>query len=148
MKGDNDKTKVLFLCTGNSVRSQMAEAFLRKYAGDQYDVYSAGIEPKEISSMTRKVMQEIGIDLEGQYAKHVSKYMGRLHFGYLITVCSDTEEKCPSTFPGVGKRLHWFFEDPAAFDLSENERLQKFREIRDQIDRQIRKWLVERIDNN
>jgi len=142
------KIKVLFLCTGNSARSQMAEAFLKKYAGDKYDVYSAGIEPQEINPLTREVMQEIGIDLRDQYSKHVNEYMGRLHFGYLITVCSAAEEKCPSTFPGVGNRLHWFFEDPVAFDVPENERLQKFRKIRDQIDRQIRKWLKEQIDNN
>lgn len=142
------KIKVLFLCTGNSARSQMAEAFLKKYAGDKYDVSSAGIEPQEINPMTREVMKEIGIDLRDQYSKHVNVYMGKMHFGYLITVCSDAEEKCPSTFPGIGNRLHWFFEDPASFDVPENERLQKFRKIRDKIDQRIKKWLKKQVGNN
>jgi arsenate reductase len=138
-----DKTKVLFLCTGNSARSQMAEALLRKYAGDKYDVYSAGLEPKGIHPFTRRVMQEININLEGHYAKHVREYMGRRHFGYLITVCSDAEEKCSATFPDISHRLHWSFEDPATFNGSVDEKLQKFREVREQIDKQIKNWLVE-----
>ncbi len=138
-----NKAGVLFLCTGNSARSQIAEALLGKYAGDKYDVYSAGLEPKEINPLTKQVMQEIGISLEGHYSKHVSEYMGKLHFGYLITVCSDAEEKCPATFPDINYRLHWSFEDPAAFDGSDNEKLQKFREVCDQIDKQIKNWLAE-----
>ncbi len=138
-----NKAGVLFLCTGNSARSQIAEALLGKYAGDKYDVYSAGLEPKEINPLTKQVMQEIGISLEGHYSKHVSEYMGKLHFGYLITVCSDAEEKCPATFPDINHRLHWSFEDPAAFDGSDNEKLQKFREVCDQIDKQIKNWLAE-----
>jgi arsenate reductase len=138
-----NKTKVLFLCTGNSSRSQMAEALLRKYAGDKYDVYSAGLEPKGINPLTQQVMQEIGINLKGHSSKHVSEYMGKFHFGYLITVCSDAEAKCPSTFPDISNRLHWSLEDPAAFNGSDNEKLKKFREVRDQIDKQIKKWLAE-----
>ena len=113
------KTKVLFLCTGNSARSQMAEALLKKYAGDEFDVYSAGLEIKDINPYTIRVMQEVGISLEGHYAKHVREYMGKFNFGYLITVCSDAEEKCPATFPGISHRLHWSFEDPAAYVGSE-----------------------------
>ena len=142
------KAKVLFLCTGNSARSQIAEALLRKYAGDKFDVYSAGLEPKSINPYTKKVMQEIGITLEGQYAKHVHEYMGKLNFGYLITVCSGAEEKCPATFPGVSHRLHWSFEDPAAFIGSDEETLQKFREVRDQIDQRIKNWLAEYIQTD
>ncbi len=137
------KTNVLFLCTGNSARSQMAEALLRKYAGDKYDVYSAGLEPQGINPYAERVMQEIGVSLAGQYAKHVREYMGKLHFGYLITVCSDAEEKCPATFPDISHRLHWSFEDPAAFVGSDTEKLQKFREVRDQIDEKIKNWLAE-----
>jgi arsenate reductase len=92
-------------------------------------------------------MQEIGITLEGHYAKHVREYMGKLNFGYLITVCSDAEEKCPATFPGVSHRLHWSFEDPAAFVGSDEEKLQQFRIVRDQIDRQIKNWLAEHTNN-
>ena len=138
-----NKTKVLFMCTGNSVRSQIAEALLRKYAGVKYDVYSAGLEPKGINPYTKQVMLEIGITLEGHYAKHVHEYMGKLNFGYLITVCSDAEEKCPATFPGISHRLHWSFEDPAVFVGSEEQKLLKFREVRDLIDDRIKAWLTE-----
>ena len=91
-----DKMRVLFLCTANSARSQMAEAFLRSYAGDRYEAYSAGLEPKEIHPLTKKVMDEIGIDISGQYSKSLKDYMGKIHFGYLITVCADADEKCPT----------------------------------------------------
>ncbi|MGD1118875.1 MAG: arsenate reductase ArsC [Dehalococcoidales bacterium] len=138
-----NKIKVLFLCTSNSARSQMAEAFLRSYAGDKYEAYSAGVEPKEIHPLTREVMNEIGIDISGQYSKALKDYMGRVHFGYLITVCSDADEKCPSTFPGMGLRLHWSFEDPARLIGTKEEQLRKFREIRDQISQKVRAWVDE-----
>ena len=138
-----NKVKVLFMCTGNSARSQIAQAILRKYAGAKFDVYSAGLEPKGINPYTWQVLQEIGISLEGHYAKHVREYMGKLNFGYLITVCSDAEEKCPATFPGVSHRLHWSFEDPAAFVGSDDEKLKKFREVRDRIDQKVKDWLTD-----
>jgi arsenate reductase len=137
------KTKVLFLCTGNSARSQMAEAFLRKYGGDRFVAYSAGLEPRNINPYTVRVMEEVGLSLDGQYSKSLTEYMGKVHFGYMITVCADAEEKCPSVFPGVGQRMHWGFEDPAAFAGSEEETLAKFREVRDQIDTRVREWLEE-----
>jgi arsenate reductase len=121
----------------------MAEAFLKRYAGDQFEVHSAGLEPKEINPYTRRVMEEIGFDLDGQHAKHLNEYMGKVHIGYLITVCPHAEKNCPSTFPNLGQRLHWAFEDPAAFVGSEEETLQKFREVRDQIDQRIKGWLEE-----
>jgi arsenate reductase len=136
------KTKVLFLCTDNSARSQMAEAFLKKYGGDQYDAYSAGTEPKGVNPYTERVMEEVGINLSGQHSKHVKDYMGKVHFGYLITMCDEAEESCPTTFPGIGQRLHWSFEDPSAFTGSENEKLAKFREVRDQIEQHIKTWLA------
>lgn len=142
------KIKVLFLCTGNSARSQMAEALLRHYAGDLFDVFSAGLEPKGINPLTIRVMEEIGIPLEGHYAKHVREYMGKVHFGYLITVCSDAERQCPATFPDISHRLHWAFEDPAALVGTEDEKLEKFREARDQIDRRVQAWLSEREAEN
>ncbi len=138
------KIKVLFLCTGNSARSQMAEALLRHLAGNTFEVFSAGLDPKGINPLTTRVMEEIGIPLEGHYAKHVNEYMGKIHFGYLITVCSDAEQRCPSTFPGISHRLHWAFDDPAAFVGTAEENIKKFREIRDQIDLRIRLWLEER----
>lgn len=137
------KTRVLFLCTGNSARSQMAEALLRHYAGDRFEAYSAGLEPKGMNPFTVRVMEEVGLPLTGQSSKDVREYMGKLHFGYLITVCANAEERCPTTFPGVGQRMHWAFDDPAAIEGSDEERLAKFREVRDQIDRRIRDWLAE-----
>lgn len=137
-----NKARVLFLCTGNSARSQMAEALLRKYAGDYFEVYSAGLEPKGLNPYTVKVLEEVGVDTSQHYSKTLDTFMGKVHFGYLITVCSNAEENCP-VFPGMGKRMHWPFEDPAAFVGSEEETLQKFREVRDQIDARVREWLKE-----
>jgi arsenate reductase len=135
------KTPVLFLCTSNSARSQMAEAFLRAYAGDRYQAYSAGLEPREIHPLTRKVMAEVGIDISRQRSKSLKDYMGRVHFGYLITVCAQAEQKCPSTFPGMGQRLHWDIEDPAQLIGSDEEKLNKFREIRDIVQKRVRDWV-------
>jgi len=136
------KTKVLFLCTGNSARSQMGEAMLRKYAGDRFEIHSAGLEPSVINPYTVRVLEEAGIDTSGQYAKPLSDYIGKVHFGYLITVCSKAEEKCP-IFPGMGVRLHWPFEDPAAFEGSDEEKMAKFRQIRDQIEAKVKEWVQE-----
>ncbi len=136
------KARVLFLCTGNSARSQMAEAFLRKYGGDEFEAYSAGLEPKGIAPYAERVMKEIGISLGGQRSKHIKEYMGKAHFGYLITMCDEAEASCPTTFPGIGQRLRWVFEDPSAFRGSEDEKLAKFREVRDRIERRIKEWLI------
>ena len=136
-------TRVLFLCTGNSTRSQMAEAFLRKYGGEQFEAYSAGLEPKDINAYTNRVMEEVGVSLSGQHSKHVNEYMGKAHFGYLITVCDEAEENCPTAFPSISQRIHWSFEDPAAFLGTYEEKLAKFREVRDRIERRITEWLME-----
>jgi arsenate reductase len=88
-------------------------------------------------------MQEKGILLDGQRSKGVGEYLGRLHFGYLITVCAQADKNCPTTFPGVGRRMHWEFDDPAAFEGGDEEKLRKFRDVRDQIDERIRGWLSE-----
>jgi arsenate reductase (thioredoxin) len=137
------KAKVLFLCTGNSARSQIAEALLRAYAGDHFDVYSAGTEPKGVNLYTVRVLDEIGIDTSVLTSDNLRKYMGHMYFGYLITVCSDADKNCPSTFPGVSQRMHWPFEDPAAFEGTDEEKLAKFREAREQIAARIRHWLIE-----
>jgi arsenate reductase len=118
----------------------MAEAFLRKYAGDKFEAYSAGIRPIGIIPYTRRVMEEIGISLEGHHSKHVDEYIGKIDFVYLITVCANAEKQCPA-FPGSGKRIHWDLEDPVAQIGAEEEKLQKFREVRDQIDKRIKEWL-------
>jgi arsenate reductase (thioredoxin) len=135
------KPRVLFLCTGNSARSQMAEAFLRKYAGEHFEVYSAGLEPSVINPLTVQVMEEIGIDMSGHYAKPLTTYLGKMHFGYLITVCSRADEKCP-VFPGMGQRLHWPFDDPAAAEGNTEQRLAVFRRVRDEIGQKVKEWVV------
>ena len=137
-------TRVLFLCTGNSARSQMAEAFLRKYAGDRFEAHSAGLEPKGLNPLTVKVMEEAGVDMSGHTSKGFETYLGKMLFQYLITVCDDAEKNCPTTWPGVSNRLHWHFEDPAAFIGTDQEKLAKFRQVRDQIDGKIKGWIAER----
>jgi arsenate reductase len=136
-----NRPRVLFLCTGNSARSQMAEAFLRYFAGDRFEVHSAGIEPRDINPFTFKVMEEIGLPLTGHTSKSVNVYLGKLLFQYLITVCDQAEEKCPSVWLGTTRHLHWSFEDPAAFQGTEEETLEKFREVRDQIERKVKEWI-------
>ncbi len=136
------KPRVLFLCTGNSARSQMAEAFLRNYAGDRFEVHSAGLDPHGINPYTRRVMEEAGYSLEGHRSKGLDDYFMKMHIGYLITVCSNAEERCP-TLPGMGQRIHWPFEDPAAFEGSDEETMAKFRQVRDQIEARIKAWLTE-----
>ena len=138
-----DKTKVIFLCTGNSARSQMAEAFLRKYAGDHFEVYSAGFDPQPINPLTVKVMNEVGLSMDSHYSKNLKQFLGKTHFGIIITVCVNAEEKCP-TMPGVSTRLYWPFEDPAKCQGTEEEKLGKFREVRDQIDTKVKNWLKEK----
>jgi arsenate reductase len=134
-------SRVIFLCTGNSARSQMAEAFLRKYGGDQFEAYSAGLEPKGLHPLTVRVMDEIGIDVSAQRSKGVGEYLGKVLFQYLITVCDEAEKNCPSVWPGVNVRMHWSFEDPAAFEGTQEQKLAKFREIRDRIEQKILDWL-------
>ncbi|MGZ4851228.1 MAG: arsenate reductase ArsC [Candidatus Bathyarchaeia archaeon] len=139
----HQKTKVILLFTGKSARSQKAEAFLRKYAGNHFEVYSAGFEPRPIHPYTIQVMKELGYDLRGQHSKDLAQYLGKVHFGIVITVCVKAEEQCP-TIPGVGTRMYWPFEDPAAFQGTEEEKLAKFREIRDKINEKTKAWLKER----
>jgi phosphate transport system protein len=134
------KPKILFLCTHNSARSQMAEAFLRKNAGDRYEVHSAGLEPGVINPYTRCVMAEVGLDLAGQRSKSLSEYLGKVQFAYLITVCDHADEQCPF-FPGQGTRLHWSFEDPSAAVGREDEKLARFRQVRDVIEARILEWI-------
>ncbi len=138
-----EKIKVLFLCTHNVARSQMAEAFLKKFAGDRFEVFSAGSEPREIDLYVKKVMAEVGIGLGEQRSKSVVEFLGKMTVGYLIIVCEKMEENCPITFPGFRHRLYWPFEDPVAFVGSDVEKLAKFREVRDKIAERIKLWLRE-----
>ena len=138
-----NQQKVLFLCTGNSARSQMAEAFLRKYGGDRFEAHSAGLEPKGINLFTVKVMDEVGIDVSGQTSKGVDVYLGKVLFQFLVTVCDDADKNCPTVWPGVNTRMHWSFQDPAAVVGTDEEKLAKFREVRDKIETKIKTWLAE-----
>jgi arsenate reductase (thioredoxin) len=135
-----DKPKVLFLCTGNSARSQMAEALLRAYAGDHFEVFSAGMEPRGINPLTIQVMEEMGLDLSGHTSKDLNSFIGKISFDTMITVCGRAEESCP-IFPGMGIRMHWDIEDPSKFSGTEAAKLAKFREVRNRLDHKIRLWL-------
>ena len=136
------KQRVLFLCTGNSARSQMAEAFLRKYAGNTLEARSAGLEPKGVNPLTVQVMHEVGVDISRQTSKGIETYLGKMLFQYLVTVCDDADKNCPTIWPGVNIRLHWSFEDPARFEGTEAEKLAKFREVRDQIEKKVKEWVI------
>ncbi len=136
-----NKLRVLFLCSANTSRSQMAEALLRHHGGDRFEVISAGLEPGVVNPFAIQAIEEMGLSLEGHHAKAVKDFLSQ-SFHYLITVCSNAEEKCP-IFPRVIYRLYWPFEDPAALVGSDTEKLAKFCEVRDQIDAQIQTWVQE-----
>jgi arsenate reductase len=135
--------RVIFLCTGNSARSQMAEAFLRKYGSSDFEAYSAGLEPKVMNPITVQVMKEVGIDVSGQKSKGIKTYLGVVLFSHLVTVCDEAEKNCPTVWPGVKYRLHWSFDDPAAIEGTDNEKLAKFRQVRDEIEVAIKSFLAE-----
>jgi arsenate reductase len=130
--------KILFLCTGNSCRSQMAEGFLKKYNKDWY-VESAGISPQGLNPLAVKVMKEIDIDISNQKSKGVENFLGKT-FDYIITVCDNAKESCP-VFPGKTKLMHWNFEDPAGVKGNQEEKLAIFRKVRDEIHKKILEFL-------
>jgi arsenate reductase len=125
------KERVLILCTGNSARSQMAEGLLRHAAGERFEVESAGTRPGRVRPEAIAVMKELGIDISGHRSKHVDEFEGQ-RFDYVLTVCDNARERCPVFF-GPAKRLHRDFEDPAALQGTEEERLALFRRVRDEI---------------
>jgi arsenate reductase len=130
--------RLLILCTGNSARSQMAEGIFRHEAGDRFEVVSAGTKPSSVRSEAIAVMGEIGIDISGQVSKGVDEFLENPP-ELLITVCDSARETCP-VFPAAVERLHWPFEDPAAVQGSEQDRLAAFRRVRDQIDARIKTY--------
>lgn len=132
-------TRVLFLCTHNSARSQMAEGFLRAMAGDRFEVGSAGTEKTSVNPLAIRAMAERGIDLGGHTSKLYSDVASE-GWDYLITVCDDANERCPWV-PGSVQRLHWSFPDPSRATGSEEERLAVFRRVRDQIGERLTDWL-------
>jgi arsenate reductase len=139
-----DKKKVLFVCIHNSARSQMAEAFLDLLAGDRFEAESAGLEPGVLNPLAVEAMKELGIDISGNKTKSAFDFIkrGKL-FHYVITVCDETSDnRCP-IFPGYAKRLHWNFRDPSGLEGDYEERLQKTRDIRDEIQTRIEGWIKE-----
>jgi len=134
------RTRVLFLCTHNSARSQMAEGLLRHLGGDRFKAHSAGTEATGVRPEAVRAMAEIGVDISSQESKTLHRYLGEA-FDYVITVCDAANEACPA-FPGAGRRLHWSFEDPSAASGPEEERLAAFRRVRDGIGERIRRELL------
>jgi len=135
--------KVLFVCSHNSARSQMAHGWLKHLAGDRFEVYSAGVEPGTVNPLAVKAMAEVGVDIADHKAESIRAYLGKLPVYWLIVVCDKAAESCPRVWPGVGERLHWFFEDPSAATGTEEEKLAVFRRVRDEIRQQIEQWLAE-----
>jgi arsenate reductase len=135
------KKRVLFLCTGNSCRSQMAEGLLRQLAGDRFEVASAGTHPVGLNPGAVEAMRQIGLDISGQRSKHITEFTGRT-FDYVITVCDRAREECP-IFPGAGRQLHWGFDDPAAAWGPPEARRAVFRRVRDEIATRIQRFLAE-----
>lgn len=133
--------KILILCSGNSCRSQMAEALFKKYGVDKLEVVSAGLEPKPINPLTIEVMKEIGIDISGNKSKSVKEFLGKTTFDYIIFVCDRAERNCPHIYPNVFKRISWPLQDPAEATGTREERLAAFRIIRDNISELVNKWL-------
>ena len=135
--------RVLVLCTGNSARSQMGEGLFRKEGGENYEVFSAGTRPSRVRPEAIAVMREVGIDISEHRSKSVNEFAGQ-RFDYVVTVCDNARDNCP-VFPGVGERMHWSFEDPAAVQGSEDERLAAFRRIRDQIHERVKVFVQGRV---
>jgi arsenate reductase len=119
----------------------MGEAWLRYHASDEFEVHSAGLDPSVVNPFTIRVMAEKGIDMSSHHAKSVREYLGKKEFSYVITVCSRAEDRCPTSFLGELYRLHWPFDDPAAIEGNDEEKLAKFRQIRDEIELKVNHWL-------
>jgi arsenate reductase (thioredoxin) len=134
------KPRVLFLCTGNSARSQMAEGMARTLSERKMDAFSAGTHPKGLHPMAEQVMSEAGIDISRHRSKGIGEFDGQA-FDYVITVCDQANEACP-VWPGTRERIHWSFDDPAAAQGSEAERLEVFRRVRDEIRQRVQLFLI------
>jgi arsenate reductase len=134
-----DPIRVLFVCTGNSARSQMAEALLGRIGGPDFEASSAGTEPRAVSPYTVRVLAEAGIDWSGARSKSVTEYLGQ-RFDYVITVCDRARQTCP-VFPGRHERLHWDIEDPVAVEGPDDQKLAAFRATRTDIEDQVRAFV-------
>ena len=141
---DNSKAKVLFVCTHNKFRSQMAEGFLRALGGEKFEAFSAGTEPQGPGPEAVKTMKEAGIDMSGHTANHINEFLEK-DLDYVITVCDDAKEMCPA-FPGGCERLHWSFENPSRFTGPPAEIEEKIREVRDAIRERIVNFISKKGD--
>jgi len=136
------KKRVLFVCVHNSARSQMAEAFLKKYGGDRFEVESAGLEPGKLNPVVVEVMKEVGIDISQNKTKSVFDfYKQGKQYDYVVTVCDESQSSVCPVFPGKGERFHWGFTDPSGFMGALEDKLKKTRDVRDQIETKIKDWL-------
>jgi arsenate reductase len=131
--------RVIFLCTGNSCRSQMAEGWLRHLGDGAFEVFSAGTHPAGKNPLALRAMEEVGVYIAGQESENIDKYVEQ-PFDYVITVCDRAKETCP-VFPGGDRQLHWSFDDPAAAQGTDEERLPEFRRVRDEIRGRIEQFL-------
>jgi len=136
----NEPKKILVICTGNSARSQIAEGFLKHYKKD-WEIYSAGINPKGLNPMAVEIMSEKGIDISGHKSKHFDLFLNK-QFDYVITVCDNARESCP-IFPGNAEYIHWNLKDPAAVEGTKEEKLAAFRKTRDEINYKISEFIKE-----
>ena len=137
-----EKPCVLFLCTHNSARSQMAEALLRHRAGDRYNACSAGVEPTRVHPMTLRVLEEAHIDTTGLRSKSIDEVLGKARVRTAVMVCAQAaQEACPRLYPFAGEVLQWTFDDPSRVQGSEELQLAAFRRTRDEIDARLREWL-------
>jgi arsenate reductase len=136
-----DKKRVLFLCTHNSVRSQMAEGILRHMASDRFDVFSAGAHPSGVNPLAIKILKEEGIDISKQTSNSIDQFKEQ-NFDYVITVCDRAKQTCP-VFPGKYKKIHWSLEDPGLVQGTEEEKLRAFRETREKLRERIQGFLKE-----
>jgi arsenate reductase len=135
-----ERSRVLFVCTHNSARSQMAEGLLRQLAGDRFEAFSAGTHVSSVRPEAIEVMHEIGIDISGQESKSVERFVGE-PFSWVITVCDQAREACPF-FPGAEETAHWGFDDPSEAQGSEEQRLAAFRRVRDEIRDRMRTFIL------
>lgn len=141
-------SRVLFLFSKNSARSQMAEAFLNSLGEGHFEAYSAGLEPDEVDPLAKQVMSELGYDISAQSAKGVREYLGKVFFRYLIIACGPGEPDCPKIWPGISERFLWPVEDPTVHEGVEEDKVAKFREARDQIRRLTQAWVAEMTNPN
>lgn len=142
MNEEKNRPNVLFLCTGNSARSLMAEAFLRNYADNRWNALSAGMNPKGVNPLTIQVLEEKGLETGNLQSKDSALFLGKVTVHHAIIVCDKANAECPKIYPFALNTLYWPFEDPAVFEGSDEMKLQKFRNVRDEIEEKIKAWIA------